>query len=92
MKAAQATPMSYSAKTGQPPKKTDILVAGAVALDLNCDYASKKAGDVAPHAHVSNPARIGQSVGGVGHNVALAAHRASMKNHVKLCSMVGDDV
>jgi pseudouridine-5'-phosphate glycosidase/pseudouridine kinase len=92
MKAAQAAPVSHAVKTEPSPKRTDILVAGAVALDLNCDYASKKAGDVAPHAHVSNPARIGQSVGGVGHNVALAAHRASTKNNVKLCSMVGDDV
>lgn len=40
----------------------------------------------------SNPGRINQSVGGVGHNVALAAHRVSADGAVKLCSMVGDDV
>ena len=73
-------------------QKTDILVAGAVALDLNCDYAGRKAGDVAPQAHTSNPSHISQSVGGVGHNVALAAHRASSENKVQLCSMIGDDV
>ena len=88
--AARSSPVQTASKTEK--KKTDILVAGAVALDLSCDYAGRKAGDVAPQAHTSNPANISQSVGGVGHNVALAAHRASAKNHVKLCSMVGDDV
>jgi pseudouridine-5'-phosphate glycosidase/pseudouridine kinase len=73
-------------------KKTNIMVAGAVALDLSCDYSGNKPGDIAPQAHVSNPAKISQSIGGVGHNVALAAHRASSKNKVQLCSMVGDDV
>lgn len=76
----------------QPAGKTDILVAGAVALDLSCDYASKKPGDVAPQAHTSNPAQISQSIGGVGHNVALAIHRASSRANVKFCSLVGDDV
>lgn len=42
--------------------------------------------------HTSNPACINQSIGGVGHNVALAAHRVSKDVSVRLCSMVGDDV
>ncbi|GKT83193.1 IDGA domain-containing protein [Colletotrichum tofieldiae] len=58
--------------------KADVLVAGSVAIDLSCDYhplGDKK--EVSPHMHTSNPACINQSIGGVGHNVALAAHRAS---------------
>ena len=70
----------------------DILVAGSVAVDLSCDYAGAGASNVTPKAHTSNPAVISQSIGGVGHNVALAAHRASRLNKVKLCSLVGDDV
>lgn len=72
--------------------KADILVAGAVALDLSCDYAGGASGEVAPKMQTSNPSRINQSVGGVGHNVALAAHLVSGDTTVKLCSMVGDDV
>ena len=71
-------------------------MAGSVALDLSCDYAGHStAGQtttVAPALHTSNPASISQSVGGVGYNVALAAHRAGGGLTVKLCSMVGDDM
>ncbi|KAK4136357.1 hypothetical protein BT67DRAFT_175270 [Trichocladium antarcticum] len=74
----------------------DLLVAGAVALDLNCDYAGGVAAGsgkkVSPALHTSNPATINQSVGGVGHNIALAAHRVSEGGKVRLCSMVGDDI
>lgn len=72
--------------------KADILVAGSVALDLSCDYSLSKSGNISPALHTSNPAQISQSVGGVGHNVALAAHLASTHARVRLCSMVGDDV
>ncbi|CAM1506953.1 Fc.00g065940.m01.CDS01 [Cosmosporella sp. VM-42] len=72
--------------------KADILVAGSVALDLSCDYSAPKSGDVSPVLHTSNPALISQSIGGVGHNVALAAHLVSTHARVRLCSMVGEDV
>lgn len=72
--------------------KADILVAGSVALDLSCDYSAPKSGEVAPLLHTSNPSFISQSIGGVGHNVALAAHSVSKQARVRLCSMVGDDV
>lgn len=74
----------------------DIVVAGSVALDLSCDYvggvtaAGTKA--VSPALHTSNPSLINQTVGGVGHNVALAAHRVSDSSQVRLCSMIGDDI
>ncbi|OLN88508.1 Pseudouridine-metabolizing bifunctional protein [Colletotrichum chlorophyti] len=73
--------------------KADVLVAGSVAIDLSCDYHPLgDSPDVSPHMHTSNPACINQSIGGVGHNVALAAHRVSKDVSVRLCSMVGDDV
>ncbi|KAK2062262.1 indigoidine synthase A like protein [Colletotrichum caudatum] len=75
------------------PSKADVLVAGSVAIDLSCDYrplGDKK--EVSPHMHTSNPACISQSIGGVGHNVALAAHRVSKDINVRLCSLIGDDV
>ena len=72
--------------------KSDVLVAGAVAVDLSCDYTTPKSGEQSPQLHTSNPASIRQSIGGVGHNVALAAHRASGRASVKFCSMVGDDM
>ncbi|KAK3337226.1 Indigoidine synthase A like protein-domain-containing protein [Cercophora scortea] len=91
--AAAAEPTA----TQQPPIHTsDILVAGSVALDLSCDYAGggPLGGEnaVTPALHTSNLASINQSVGGVGHNVALAAHRVSEEGNVRLCSMVGDDI
>lgn len=71
--------------------RVDIVVAGSVALDLSCDYKGAQPGT--PSLHTSNPASITQSVGGVGHNVALAAHRFGAGGvTVKLCSVVGDDV
>jgi pseudouridylate synthase / pseudouridine kinase len=76
--------------------QADILVAGSVALDLNCDYAGEAwkgpTRNTSPDLHTSNPAYISQCVGGVGHNVALAAHKVSRDTTVRLCSMVGDDV
>ena len=74
----------------------DVLVAGSVALDLNCDYSggvtSGNNKTVSPALHTSNPSSISQSVGGVGHNIALAAHRISGEGKVRLCSLVGDDI
>ncbi|KAH8676264.1 Indigoidine synthase A like protein-domain-containing protein [Xylariales sp. PMI_506] len=74
-------------------KQADILVAGSVALDLSCDFSKPGgASGSSPSLHTSNPAKISQSVGGVGRNVALAAHRVSGDMTVKLCTMVGSDI
>ncbi|KAI1466779.1 Indigoidine synthase A like protein-domain-containing protein [Daldinia caldariorum] len=73
--------------------QADILVAGSVAVDLSCDYVGEDSLEhPAPHLHTSNPARIGQSIGGVGHNVALAAHRVLQGSNVRLCSLIGNDL
>ncbi|KAJ3580244.1 hypothetical protein NPX13_g319 [Xylaria arbuscula] len=73
--------------------QADILVAGSVAVDLSCDYTSgNTVDDPIPQLHTSNPSNISQSIGGVGRNVALAAHRANKNIKVCLCSMVGRDL
>lgn len=63
----------------------DIVVAGSLAVDFSCDYDG-----LAPRLHTSNPATITQTVGGVGYNVALAAHL--LGGSVQLCSIVADDL
>ncbi|KPM34969.1 Pseudouridine-metabolizing bifunctional protein [Neonectria ditissima] len=78
--------------TSESESKADILVAGSVAIDLSCDYSAPKSGDISPVLNTSNPACISQSIGGVGHNVALAAHLVSQQARVRLCSLVGDDI
>lgn len=71
--------------------KPTVFVAGALALDFNCDYAPiSSAVDKTPLPETSNPAKINQSLGGVAHNVARAAHL--MGSSVRLCSTVGDDL
>lgn len=73
-------------------KQHDVLVAGSLASDLSCDYAPLAGFLVSstPSLHTSNPAIFFHSVGGVGHNVALAAHYAGAST--LLCSAVGDDI
>lgn len=82
-------------------KGPEIHVFGSVAVDLSCDYAPlQKDGDLtvggifteSPQMQTSNIATIVPSIGGVGHNVALAAHLASGSPSVKLRSFVGDDL
>ncbi|KAJ4137696.1 hypothetical protein NW768_003284 [Fusarium equiseti] len=89
--APSAAPSEIKEPEVTSESKADILVAGSVAIDLSCDYAPKS-GDSSPVLHTSNPSSISQSIGGVGHNVALAAHSVSKHARVRLCSMVGDDV
>ncbi|KAJ4271845.1 hypothetical protein NW762_000553 [Fusarium torreyae] len=89
--APSATPTQIKEPEVTSDSKADILVAGSVAIDLSCDYAPKS-GNMSPVLHTSNPSSISQSIGGVGHNVALAAHSVSKHARVRLCSMVGDDV
>jgi len=74
-------------------RQADILVAGSVALDLSCDHVRhpdrRLCGKI--ELRTSNQACISQAIGGVGHNVALAAHLVSTDTTVRLCSLVGDD-
>ncbi|KAJ5962240.1 hypothetical protein N7501_007181 [Penicillium viridicatum] len=75
-----------------PTLKADVVVAGSLAIDLSCDYTpfGDEPTQVAPVPHTSNPAIIGQSLGGVGHNVAIAANYVG--SDVLFCSVVADDL
>ncbi|CAK7271403.1 hypothetical protein SEPCBS119000_004586 [Sporothrix epigloea] len=94
--AAEATPQPTD-QTVQD-SRADVLVAGSVALDLSCDYLGDGDGsettDPSPKLHTSNPASIVPTVGGVGHNVAHAAHAIGSPRgvRVRLCSLVGEDI
>ncbi|EYE93896.1 pseudouridine-5'-phosphate glycosidase/carbohydrate kinase family protein [Aspergillus ruber CBS 135680] len=74
-------------------EKAEVLVAGSLAIDFSCDYfplAGESTTTTTPVPQTSNPAVIGQSLGGVGHNVAIAASRVG--SSVLFCSVVGDDL
>jgi len=68
-----------------------IIVAGSIAVDTTCDYLppSQSPDAIQPALHTSNPAQISQTIGGVGRNVALAAHYLGVRS--ELFSLVGDD-
>ncbi|KAK3067101.1 hypothetical protein LTR53_016227 [Teratosphaeriaceae sp. CCFEE 6253] len=69
----------------------NVFVAGSLNVDLACDFAPPPGSTSdGPELHTSNPATIRQSLGGVAHNVARAAHLMGAK--VRLCSAVGDDL
>jgi pseudouridine-5'-phosphate glycosidase/pseudouridine kinase len=72
--------------------EADIVVAGALAIDYSCDFAplTSQASLHSPQLHTSNPSIISQSLGGVAHNVAKAAHYCGSK--VSLLSVTGDDL
>lgn len=67
-------------------------MAGALAVDFSCDYApfSTSPSQTDPLPHTSNPAVINQTLGGVAHNIAKAAH--FLGSTVRLHSAVGDDL
>ncbi|KIN04704.1 hypothetical protein OIDMADRAFT_142545 [Oidiodendron maius Zn] len=72
-----------------------IVVFGSVAIDLSCDFSPRnksKFTDLSPRMRTSNIATIIPSIGGVGHNVALAAQLAGGSMPVRLCSYVADDL
>lgn len=91
---------NYTSKTADQNKVSkittgpqfDVLVAGSIASDTICDYAPFKTATSSPSPvlHTSNPSSISQSAGGVGRNVAVAAHYAGA--NVALASAVADDI
>jgi sugar/nucleoside kinase (ribokinase family) len=70
----------------------DLLVVGAVASDTSCDYLAPdgQAPSLNPLPKTSNPSHISQSAGGVGRNVAVAAHLAGAG--VALSTVVANDI
>ena len=83
---------SEAAESPKVEQKADIMVAGSLASDLLCDYAPLPGfeSSVTPEPFTSNPSRFSSSIGGVGHNVAYAAHLAGAS--VILSSVVADDL
>ncbi|KAL3419200.1 IdgA domain-containing protein [Phlyctema vagabunda] len=82
--------------TDSTPASVDVVVAGSVAIDLSCNYSSSREGktkghEVFPQMHTSNIASMTRSIGGVGHNVALAVHRAGGNLSVRLQTVIADD-
>lgn len=75
-------------ETGREKVKNYIAVVGSVAMDTHCIMTG------ATRMADSNPGIIRSAIGGVGHNVALAAHRSNRDSSVdtKLITSVGDDV
>ncbi|RMY52406.1 hypothetical protein D0865_05810 [Hortaea werneckii] len=68
-----------------------VFVAGSLNVDLACDFISETSSNTqSPELQTSNRAKIAQSLGGVGYNVARAAHL--MGASVRLCSAVGEDL
>lgn len=92
---AIATPPTTPTTTSPSISETapvDIVVAGALAVDFSCDYApfANASSQTDPLPHTSNPAVISQSLGGVAHNIAKAAHL--LGSSVRLYSAVGADL
>ncbi|KAK5687775.1 hypothetical protein LTS10_001915 [Elasticomyces elasticus] len=70
---------------------SNVFVAGSLNVDLSCDFAPRSSSSGhGLELKTSNPATIRQSLGGVAHNIARAAHL--MGANVQLCSAVGDDL
>ena len=93
MKPVRApTDASVAASSKPEPLQVDVLVAGSLASDTICDYipAHTAAANIGPILETSNPSTIAQSAGGVGRNVAVAAHYAGA--NVALASVVANDV
>ncbi|KAI9706919.1 MAG: hypothetical protein M1820_004698 [Bogoriella megaspora] len=85
---AEHSPVQDDSSIGLP--QADIVVAGAAAVDLACDYSPiVRSASSTPEFHTSNPARISPTAGGVARNIAVAAN--SLGASVLLCGMRGDD-
>lgn len=72
-------------------KSYDIMVIGSLVCDISCTFVKRQGDDTesSPRHGSSNPARISQCVGGVAHNIALAAHYLGQS--VLLTSVIGQD-
>lgn len=81
---------AHEERIPRPSDGVDIIVAGSLAIDLACDYQHHGSSSMdGPEMATSNPSIILQAFGGVGHNVATAAHLFG--GTVRLCSVVADD-
>lgn len=95
-----AEPFKEKESTPSAPesaKEYDIVVVGSLISDTISDYTpyASSGSPIVPAPQTSNPSIIKQSPGGVGRNVAVAAHYASgngSSSSVLLASAVADDL
>ena len=93
----QKQPLNGEARSIKPEQKPEslkeprngLLVAGSLAIDVMCDYQPTNLGASQPASGTSNPAKMVEIVGGVGHNIALAANYSG--SNMLFCSIVGAD-
>ncbi|KAK3634575.1 hypothetical protein LTR56_011019 [Elasticomyces elasticus] len=86
-----AVPMLDQTASLKVAPAVNVFVAGSLNVDLSCDFSPRSSSSGhSPELKTSNPATISQSLGGVAHNIARAAHL--MGANVQLCSAVGDDL
>lgn len=76
-------------------QRTDVLVAGSLAIDLSCshspdDETPRETSTQHLRPGTSNLAVISQSLGGVGQNIATALHFVGTP--VQLCTVIADDL
>jgi pseudouridylate synthase / pseudouridine kinase len=87
------TQPTESGPVSQAPSGLDtanIVVIGSMAVDLTCKFSDMVSKETMKLLHTSYPSEMHTSVGGVGHNVALAASYASTDS-VRLITAIGDD-
>ncbi|KAK5731618.1 hypothetical protein LTR17_011210 [Elasticomyces elasticus] len=90
-KSTIAEPMLKPTASPEVAPASNVFVAGSLNVDLSCDFAPRSSSSGhGLELKTSNPATIRQSLGGVAHNIARAAHL--MGANVQLCSAVGDDL
>jgi pseudouridine-5'-phosphate glycosidase/pseudouridine kinase len=82
----ESVPYSFPPKTSE---QCDAIVVGALAIDLTCSLNTSTRSP----ARTSYPGKIESSIGGVGHNIALAALYTGETSgvNVRLVSQVGSD-
>ncbi|GAB1725088.1 hypothetical protein NU195Hw_g6810t2 [Hortaea werneckii] len=90
-KRSAGTTISEAPHSVSGHETSTVFVAGSLNVDLACNFISETSSNAqSPELQTSNRAKIAQSLGGVGYNVARAAHL--MGASVRLCSAVGDDL
>ncbi|POS82431.1 hypothetical protein EPUL_004025, partial [Erysiphe pulchra] len=79
-----------------PEYSPNIAIIGAVANEQICDFIlSPNAAfdtNLQPILKSTNHSRIEHTIGGVGHDIALATHLVSWNQRVRLCSLVANDL
>lgn len=79
----------------QPPAR--LLIVGSAAVDISSQATDSEAADATLGQHSTSPGIVSVALGGVGRNIAEAAHRilsvqpSGMSNRVMLVSVIGED-